>query len=58
MKGGTSMVNKKGKSMFTKLKGMPIKKATSFEPSEIKGTKPDIKLDGHNLETATATYKG
>lgn len=38
----------------------PIKEATSFEPSEIKGIKPNVKLskDGHDLGTATQTYKG
>jgi hypothetical protein len=41
------------------LKGMPIKKATSFEPSEIKGDKPNIKLsaDGQGLKMATTKGK-
>ena len=50
----------KAKNNFATIKGMPIEKATSFEPSEIKGIKPNVKLskDGHNLGTATQTYKG
>jgi hypothetical protein len=34
---------------FAHVKGVPVEKAISFEPSEIKGDKPDVKLSHQKL---------
>jgi hypothetical protein len=41
------------------IKGMPVKKAASFVPDEIKGNNPNVKLshDGQGLESVLAVGK-